>query len=111
VKSSVENINNKSMIKNVVVVKFLNHRRVESVLNLDDNLIKWTDIKDVNSNDGTFTRFRGSHGFIYIKGKLDHIEDYYNFADYVETNKEQLYNNKIGSLDFETMTHSAQHSI
>jgi len=34
------------------------------------------------------------------------MESYYNFANFVEVGKEQLYDNKIGSLDLETMIDS-----
>jgi DNA polymerase type B, organellar and viral len=78
-------------------IKIVNERK--SVLNhvLSDNEYD-------NSIDNSFIRDRGDVKFFYVNGKIEHMEYYYNFPNINVARLEQSYNDKIGSIDLETLT-------
>jgi len=97
---SIKNDEGKQVVSNKVLVKSLDDNGKLS----NSNFIEWIDIKLVGEKGNNFTRYRGSNGFIYKDGTLDYCEGYYNFANFFEKNREQDFDDKIGSLDLETMT-------
>ena len=96
--------NGNKVIKSWVILKdiegFNNNNNSE---NLNVESIKWLDVKlvsDFGKND--FIRYRNNYVFKYKDGKLISSEIHYNFPNFVEPHKDQIFDNKIGTFDLET---------
>ena len=92
----IDNNGNK-VIKNEVSVKLDE--------NDDSEFVQWTDVKllsDYNKDVKDFIRYRDNHAFIYRDDKLKYSEIFYNFPNFVELHKDEIFDDKIGSLDLET---------